>query len=421
MKGPTDYFWLSFPIRTRYVLVQRSVGRTLDSIGEELGCSRENIRLIEKSFTIDFEANLEKIVSSLRQRGESFVWSSLELSKFLGIHNEDLLKVVWNQLKFRRITTPNANAFIFGHPDWVTIIRQKLPLTEQEVLSVQGVQSHSRNFEVAQELAGGEWIQGVGIVRKTAALRDEILLRLLQTGFPVAEEALAELCGVSIRNLRAHVDRDPRLMRNLALNLVGLSEWKMWDFSIKSAQEALIRVLEESGPLKQSEVIKRAIAIFPRTHGRYLQALEDSAFGVTDSGEIGLVSAGARRALDKEPKPHSSVREHSASKVSLEITVTKDVIRGAGIPVHRRLGWLVGLRNSGDSRDFKSSVGTLRVRRQPGAVALSSMRVFVERLALKEGCKMELALDLENLLFGLRATCTCHWLVRLKKPDAEVA
>jgi hypothetical protein len=419
MNDPTDDYWLSLPIRTRYVLVQRSLGKTLDFIGEELSCSRENVRLIEKSFTVDFEATLEKIFSSLRQRGDSFVWSTLELSDFLGIHNEDLLKVVWNQLKLRRVTTPNGNAFIFGHPDWVTTIRQRLPLTEQEVFSVLGVENHIRNLEIAQELSGGKWVQGVGIIRKTAALRDEILLRLLLTGYPVAEEELAEMCGVTIRNLRANVDRDPRLIRNFALNLVGLSDWKMWDFSIKSAQEALIRVLDEFGPLKQSELIKRAITIFPRTHGRYLQALEDSAFGLTDSGAIGLVSAGAKKAPDKEPKPHSSVREHSDSKVSTEIPVTKDVLRGAGIPVHRRLGWLVGLRNSGDSSDFKSSSGILKVRRQPGAVALSSMRVFVERLELAEGCKFELALDLQNRLFGLRATCSCHWLVQLKKENEE--
>jgi hypothetical protein len=404
-----EQIWDLTSTQVRYVAVRRSWGGTLDSIAKELGCSRENVRLIQKKLIERIRSDIDELNEVLKKKKGS-IFPRSELAQCMEINNLDLLNVLCHEMQFRVIRTSSTTYYVRGTPNWVPKINEHLPLTEQEVSRIVIDQASSDRLGIAEQLTKGEWIEGLGFVRKTSSLRDEIFLRLLQVGEPLPEGDLATMTGVTIRNLRAHIDRDHRLVRNNSLDLVGLTAWRIDDFAIKTAQEALTKILEDVGPLKQSELIKRATAIFPRTHARYIQALDDPAFGLTERQEIGLVSNGAIAAPAKEPMKHNSIQEHSTTRVSLVVQVTNDLMRGSGVPVHKRLGWLVGLRKAGDSKDFRIGSLSLSVRRSTGNVALSSMRSIVHGMQLQSGCKFELALDLENDLFGIRGVCSCHWL-----------
>ena len=158
--------------------------------------------------------------------------------------------------------------------------------------------------------------------------------------------------------------------------------------------------------------MRAASNLYPRTMSRYAQLLEDPEFGLTESGLIGLSSEGAVPIADTEPVSHPSIVEHANNIVALSIAINRDVIRGAGVPVHRRLGWLVGLRFVGESKTFVNpDLTSITVKRFPGTVSLGSIRKIVSPLALREGCSIEVAFSLHESKFAVRGTCECHWLL----------
>lgn len=405
-------------VRNRESLIQlvgelRLEGHTLTAIADRLGFSREHVRNLEKEFLSSKAEILETASARLEGIGQDWIKPEHFVLSILGSGlQRSIPLIVWHQ-KISIFSNSSGVWYRRGEPAWVSALMKKLPLTLQEAESLIGDLYVPGILEAAKDLGRYEILADLGLVRNSAKVRDEIFLRLLTNGTSLSETSLSESLKVSIRNIRAHVDRDKRFVRNVATDEIALSEWHLPGFAIKDARSALRFVLEKQGPQKRIDLIRKAAALYPRTLGRYAQLLEDPEFGLTGSGLIGLTSEGALRAPDEEPSRHRSINEHSGEVISLTVKITRDVLRGAGVPVHKRLGWLVGLRYVGESRAFRSVnlANTVTIKRFPGNVSLSSIRKIILLLGVHDGCTVEFAFNLPESIFAVRGTCECHWLV----------
>jgi DNA-binding CsgD family transcriptional regulator len=401
--------WLTLASRDRFILDRRAAGQTLQEIGESLGCSRENIRILEKKS----RSQLSSILDFLRSEFtfEDSEWA-LPIEEYLGKLKgwpNDLLELVPNLLGHITFSIVSETWVVLQVPESVKALSKSLPLTELEISDIHvGTLTESR-FLLISKLIDAEYVKGLGIVRKSAVQRDSAFLILVLRGSQQNENVLAEALNISVRNFRAQIDRDERFLRNFALGEVGLSSWNLPTFRIKTAKDALVFILKNEGPQANVALIRKAIQLYPRTYSRYTQVLEDPDFGLLPNGLVGLTRDGARKPPEIEPKGHDSVIEYSERFFSTLVDVNADLLRGAGVPVHRRLGWLAGARRVGESKRFQAPNGKeVTIKRFPGNVSMGSLREMALDLHLSLGCHFELAFDLEDDRCEARALCSCH-------------
>ncbi len=401
--------WLTLASRDRFILVRRAAGQTLQEIGDSLGCSRENIRILEKRAI----AQLSSILDSLRSAFtlEDSEWA-LPIDEYLGKLKgwpNDLLELVPSLLEHMTFSIMSETWVVLHVPDWVKGLSRSLPLTEMEISDIHDGELTESRFILISKLIGAEYVKGLGIVRNSAVQRDSAFLMLVLRGSQENENVLAEALNMSVRNFRAQIDRDERFLRNFALGEVGLSSWNLPTFRIKTAKDALVFILKNEGPQANVALIRKAIQLYPRTYSRYTQVLEDPDFGLLPNGLVGLTRDGALKPPEIEPNGHDSVIEYSERFFSTLVDVNADLLRGAGVPVHRRLGWLAGARSVGEGKKFQAPNGKeVTIKRFPGNVSMSSLREMALDLHLSVGCHFELAFDLEEGICEARALCPCH-------------
>lgn len=412
--NPLEFIWFSLPDRLYEIGQRRAAGETLESIGNSLGLSRERVRQLEKTFETQMLVPLKNALGSVELNLEEGSVISIEiLQGALKTDVLDLITLSSKILGLKPLGDPKDGLFVNGTPSWIREIINKLPLLDHEFFSLVPESSRGSSLQILQAENEVQWIEGLGVARKRGLLRDWMYLSLLKTGAPMDIEDFVNITNESTRNIKAHLDRDNRFVRNFAEGKVALAEWRLERFDINSGEAALIAVLSSEGPQKRIDLVRKAILLYPLTTSRYVQVLESKEFGTQPDGRYDLISRGATPQVDSEPKLHPAVKEYSATLFSVQVPVNLDVLRGAGVPSQRRLGWLVGLRRVGDFITFTSPEGCeVTVKRFPGNVSLSSLRKASNSLALKNGCALELAFELGNKQLGVRAVCECHWLMK---------
>lgn len=391
------------------VIEERSKGRTLESIAEDIGLTRERIRQIEKSAFDSLEQALTKsdLSKVIRETFEHDVIVNIDEIDCLGVIPRGLayVYVKYFRLKILDIT---PQRFVYkGEPPWVKQIQSQAPISIEIAEAIVGATIDEHFAQVVAILTGTNHHPEYGFYGGKTS--DLYYLFLQKKG---SQSSIQELCQVfeeTDRNVLAKVDRDDRIVRHFTDKSVVLAEWPEARSVVNSAKEALLLVLEQNGPLAQVQLIRKAQAIYSRTAGRYAQVLDDPIFGRTSDGRIDLLANGAKPREIKEPKRHRSIKEYENGLATIDLKVDKELLRGAGPQAPKRLAWLMGLNKPEDYIDFVGGYPNhLRLKFFTSGVSFSSLRLISEEMGLQNGCEIQVALDRNNKRFGVRPNCDCH-------------
>lgn len=406
--------WSNLSSSDTRLLEGRFFGKTMSMIADEESLTRQAVSAREEKAI----AKLELEEPCVQELLDSF----FSVSKFVCLRDLLRFNLLPNGLKYSLLKFGDLEMISYETGAVVAprnlsaseYFRREMPMSVQEMEGLAWPIQHQEARSYLEDCMRGVFIEGLGIVRKSAHKRDEAVLHLRNSGAPIVLDKLCSLVNLDTRNLKAQLDRDPRFVRNFATEEVKLREWIDKTPPVKNATEAVIRVLETEGPQSRADLVNKAVMLFPRNKSRYYQVLARKEFGLTSDEKIDLVSRGARAASPREPEPSDQVREYSSSKLAFNVKVGADLLRGAGVVIPRRAAWIVGTRRPGDSQPLSLSSGErLDVTCYPGSSALPSLRKFANKLTLEIGCELEVVIDVEAQLIGIRGACECHFNQRV--------
>lgn len=418
---PVHLVWDNMRSRSKRILELRYMGSTLDEIGEELELTRERIRQLEimarKELMEAVPGALNKIAQAIEERPyptQAFLAAVLETrdSKdfsvilaalgFYQFRDVQALGSYWHSSDtFQR----NFGALASYHsPCLFTELSDAGSILGMGEYLLKSLLSQSDKVHL---------IQGRYVVRKTARIRDLTYLVLLEKGMPMSLEEILPHAKIAVRALSAQLERDSRFRRDESTRSWGLSAWVVGDPSkiINNVYEAVDQVLSKHGPTKNATLLALAMQLFPRSSARYAQILEDGRYGLDKEGKWDFSANGAIQKMPAEPKPTQRVAESIQGFAKIEVRVDAELLRGSGIPVHRRLTWVLGLPQPTRELSFSNSLipaKPLIVYRTPGGHHLGALKAHAEAIGLTLGCKMEIAFDKERLRAGIRPSCECH-------------
>jgi hypothetical protein len=245
-------------------------------------------------------------------------------------------------------------------------------------------------------------------VRTGRTTRDRAYLWLKQQGEPRPAAEIAEAAGSSEHATRENMRRDEAFSQVRPEGTWVLSDWHVDGASNRyaSAEEVVVEVLRELGPLDEEQLRVECQRRYPVTGWRITQCLSSNAIGLNSEGRYDLAERGAIPVEDSEPRRPDHIQV-SGDVVGVELPVTHDVLRGSGIPVNRWLTWYLGLRTAPSTRYFKTEDGSgeLTVKRATSNAQLSSLRSAAVALGVVQGCKLVLLLRLDSNTASLRHAC----------------
>jgi len=123
--------------------------------------------------------------------------------------------------------------------------------------------------------------------------------------------------------------------------------------------------------------------------------------------KIWLVENGAERKKEDQPAkpPHISV---SGNIVGIMKVVDREVLRGSGLMDSRWISWKLGLHATPMRKTFISHdrLPELTVTRAGANTQISTIREAASIRGLAKNCSCVILLDIANLTWDLRHTCT---------------
>lgn len=413
--------------------VKDSGETTLDRTGQQLGISRERIRQLEKHFShLGLEA-IRNDASEVFRAVEDFTkapngislgeWS-LQCAKLAASENAGFDPhrfAEWTTGSFGKqiaadpvetsllsqyfgpeppftFDNPNQNAVLMG-TFLLRLTLQKAGFQANTASDFLWIHSHAPTSE-SKRKSQSELSRLERISRIEAALADG----------PLRAHEIAQITGEKTAHaLREFMRRQPEFDLYKGLwALASSKEFKPGAKQFSSAYEAVIEVLSEHGPMGTNELSAKLADLYPVSWSRINQALDHESIGRFEDGRIGLISQGASKRKEKEPKiPGPLV--YSAPVARLSISISKDHLRGSGTGAPRWLGWKLGLTATPQRAVFHSPNGeSVEIARRGGAIQLGSIRSLIVEETLKVGCMFELAFDLENFLVVGTHICDEH-------------
>lgn len=420
-----DYCWQFEPVLENWnrlgkseirTLEERFLGKTLDEIANDESITREAIRIREAKAIQKLNLDIPCVHEVLD--------SVFALCKFACLNDFPRLEALPNGLKYSLAKFGNLRLHFYETGAVIApknlsesgYFRREMPISILEMESIGWPTTRTEALSYLEDSMGCLYIEGLGLVRKKASKRDEAVLRLRAAGAPIGVGNLCTSLGLDVRNVKAQLDRDSRFVRNFATDEVMLREWSDTEQPVKSATEAVARVLEKEGPQTQADLIAKATLLFPRSRSRYYQVITRKEFGLNSDNLIDLASRGATAAPVNEPEASDQVREYGDSRLAFNLTVGTDLLRGAGNPIPRRAAWLVGIRRPGDKVSLRlDTANSLEIVGYPGNTSLPSLRVFAKKMGLDIGCELEVAIDSAAKRIGLRGACPCHFKIQAKE------
>lgn len=391
------------------VIEERAKGRTLESIAGDVGLTRERVRQIEKSAFDSLEEMLaiSKLSEEIIKTFQDDVAVDIDEIECLGVIPGGLSYVYHKFFGLKTIQLAEKTYVYQREPGWVEAIKSQVPISLATAEAIVGRAIDEGFASVIASLTRTHYHPEYGFYGGKSS--DLYYLYVQKKG---SESSIQELCQVfeeTERNVLAKIDRDDRIIRNFTDKSVVLAEWPEARSVVNSAKEALLLVLEQNGPLPQVQLIRKAQGVYSRTASRYVQVLEDPIFGKTADGRIDLIEHGAKPREIKEPKKHKSIKEYENGLTTIDLRIDKELLRGAGPQVPKRLAWLMGLEKPEEYIDFEGQNGNyLRLKYFTSGVSFSSMRLIAEEIGLLNGCGIQVALDPKNGRFGVRPKCDCH-------------
>ncbi len=402
------------------ILGLRFQGLSLDAIGDAYGLTRERIRQLAKQGTIEIRTSLDAFDSWLQEkiRRERFVGQS-SLSAELNVQDDLRLTTLIYALGWNHFQAPRTKSIYWtSEADPVSIFDKfalALAPTKLEDFYLRAIETYNEPELINSFILASTKVSIISpglLVRNSAKVRDASYLIFRDEGRSLATVNLADRFKMSERAIVAQLARDQRFTRDSRSGVWELSEWTNRSVSdVRSAFEAVDKILLEHGPLESMRLISLASQLYPRSYARYQQVLEDSKYGLNSEGNWDFVSNGAQQKTPREPKPNDKVQEAPGGLAKIVVDVNAELLRGSGVQVNRRLTWIMGLYMPTKELAFQNSIFPIKplmLHRTPGGHNLSALKSFAEHFSLTAGCKLEIAFDKNRLLVQLRPGCDCH-------------
>ena len=249
-------------------------------------------------------------------------------------------------------------------------------------------------------------------VRRSARIRDTCFIILERAGRPVSARVLGRILDMKERNVAAQLERDERFRRVVALHKWALVTWGDLGQGTRygSTREAMIDVLTAGGRIARTELMTRVQTLHPVTTWAILNQLEDEVFGHHADGTVSMAYLGGQPYEDDEPELTPDVDADEASGiVRFQLPVTRDVLRGSGMPVPRYVTWFAGLRRVPRKLSFEADEGREYVlRRTPGLSSVSSLRAATQELGLSTDCQLAVTFKCRQRRIDFAGACPCH-------------
>ncbi len=417
-----QHLWTSdLSTQERDVLSRRTQGTTLEEIGQGYGVTRERIRQVETAARRKVDAAFTRRRDELHAlddllKGRLVVEAAAVMST-LPAAPEAARRELLRFVGLKHPQTWDGQLL-----DWWCYDSEELD-RRLKVISDLGPMSHE-NMAAAMQDVGLEMTAPVsdllassnsrlirhdlGWIRPNRISRDIAYLWLEAEGSPRSAGDIAAVTTNSERAIRETMRRDEYFAQVRPEGTWALAAWKTpgTENHYKSAEEVLIDVLREMGPMDLSDLSAEVRRRYPVTAWRISQCLSNSKVGRTPDGKYDLAERGAEPIEEVEPRRPDHIKV-SGNVVGVVITVDYDLMRGSGLHVNRWLPWYLGLRTQPSERQFElvQPAGTVTIRRASSNAQISSLRSAAMALDVAEGCELVLLLNTANNTARLHHGC----------------
>lgn len=407
--------------RNNNIFVSAS-GKSLDDIGRAFDLSRERVRQIEKKARtrvledIDRETNWDwkSDLASFLRENLTFDSANVIFEILSGKIGEAITTMLFAELNCTQIG--KSKRFWTIDENEVAHRLDKLRASTPMLLSawIENVYQASLSPQfVLEEIEVFSIVDGVVIDRKKR--REQIVKYHLSQVVSAHEQELAAFCGEPpSRAFSEALRRSGTFVKN---HLSG--HWQIAESrenpsarQFSNVYDAVIYVLETFGPMHTAELVTRMEDLYPVSYARIIQALDHGSIGRLCDGRAALMSQGASRTRDEEPKlPLTGLWEEN-SEIFVHKLVDDAVVRGSGFILPRWLQWRFGLTATPEFVRFSATDNTEKdfvITRRGGQALASSIRDSLEGNEVARGCQLAIVLNPEKLTWRiLHKHESCH-------------
>jgi hypothetical protein len=411
------------------ILLRRRVNRgrrpTLESVGDEIGVTRERVRQLEVNAAREIAERLgSPCFAPLR-------WRASDLADVLGPAvpaDSELLEaaLAWATRGFddpSSFLNEDLMLWIAGpyEPDSGWLVRKGVSLSELvaafdtrlgegPILAEQEARSALDALGLDQtlleplmaltkswrEIDQGTWVRWTGAVGDKA----EVVLRLI--GQPCAADEINAFIGEghAVSSLRNAMAADDRFVRVDKAGKFALSAWGLEEYS-GIANEMLERIQRAQGPVGLDDLIHEFVSTFGVSENSVRMYAAAPAF-VLDNGRVRLRSESEPYEVDRRIERVPGLYVRPTGEVVLHDIVDRDVLRGSGRAFPEAAAAALGVM-PGNRAAFLSDDGEELVISWPRTAttgpSIGSTRRIAESLSLKVGDRFRIILDADHHRF----------------------
>lgn len=415
--------WNDLSDRESTILSRRMQGETLQDIATDQSLTRERVRQLQKRATNAMVAAAEVHDRHLMSRlaltlGSAAAIENRHATAELPPAPADVQKVMLKVLGFRHPRTWDGELV-----EWWTRMPEELdrrlnavvalaPLSHDDLLAALTDVGLTFELPVTTLLRSPNSKLNespTGWYRPSRAGRDLAFLYLQSQGAPRTTSEIAAAVGgtTSEHAIRETMRREDAFAQVRPEGTWTLTDWRVpgSDNRYSSAEETVIEVVRELGPISLNALQREVVRRYPVTSWRITQCLSNHQIGLTATGLYDLTERGATPIEDTEPRRPDTI-EAKGHITGVKLNVNHDLLRGSGIPVNRWLTWHLGLRIVPSLKTFRlDSGGDVTIKRASSNAQISSLRTAVQSLDVVEGCKIVLILNTESGTAKIRHVC----------------
>lgn len=384
--------------------------RTLGSIGDEYGVSRERIRQLEK--------RSKKLLMDALADGRPS-WRYDVLASFhpsLVVSADHLASLFGGGMLGFSMVNPVAAAVgldkLESYHNWfsadpelvhdqVESLRLDGPISKREWADKYAATGLPPSFlsRVIDRLGITEF--GSLYIRSNSRRFDQVFAVLSEGPLPVEE--IVSRSGLTPNSVRGALDHYGEFIP------LAKSVWAIKGTvdgpQYRSTLPAILDIFEREGPQKFGDLARKVVEVHDVSEWRIKQCLDDYRIGYLNDGRIWLVSAGASRDAETEPvRPKYMTAQGDRSGIRFEVTF--DHTRGSGFILNRWLCWWLNLRSTPQSITFDSDDGLdLKVTRTGSGASISTIKAALDLHGIVEGCEVVILLDRVSRRWFMRHVC----------------
>ncbi|WP_081343312.1 MULTISPECIES: sigma factor-like helix-turn-helix DNA-binding protein [Mycobacteroides] len=415
--------WYALTDKQKEILIRRSRGDSLDSIGKSFGLTRERVRQLQKDADERLIKQLMAVNPELNERLTTLIANKPAVNEL------DLLPFLPSSPYGAHVALLKALGMV--HPNswdgdlsgWWTSSRDELAkrldaLVGLAPLSETDMDSALKDLDLEPTPPVTSLLDSVnsrlvhhrlGWIRAKRANRDLAYLWLQAQGSPQPVTEIALAVGAAEPGVREAMRRDSQFTQVRPEGTWALTDWKLpgTDRRYSNAQDVVEEVLRELGPTKLNDLRAEVLRRYPVSSWRFNQCLSNAGIGRVSDGRYDLAERGAKPVEETEPKRPGYIQV-SGHTVGVRLTVTNDMLRGSGILVSRWLTWYLGLRIAPMMRKFelRNLSGAVTIKRCSSGAQISSLRASVQTMGLTEGCGVALLIDTQTSVARLHHACS---------------